>query len=152
VAAKRPVFSATIANASVGCLPSRIRLCKRPGRGYGGWSPSTDRRRPCALKHAASLHRDGDQLGVIHVLEPGGDASLPLAEASRVLPEYGIDATPISLAACNPAHTICVTAEHHGYDTIVVGRRNQHHDGRVLLGSIAERVVAGAPGHVLVVA
>ena len=63
-----------------------------------------------------------------------------------------IDATPISLAASNPAQTICMTAERHGYDTIVVGRRNHHDDGRVLLGAVAERVVAGAPGHVVVVA
>jgi nucleotide-binding universal stress UspA family protein len=105
-----------------------------------------------AFEHAVRLHQRGDQLGVVHVIEFGSDATLPFAEASRVLSEHGFDARPIVVAAGNPAQTICLTAERHGYDTIVVGRRNRHEDGRVLLGSVAARVVAGAPGHVVVVA
>ena len=104
-----------------------------------------------ALQHAAELHRAGDELGVVHVSAQHDDVSHHLDDARRSLAELGIDAVPIK-AVGSPAQTICVTAERHAYDTIVVGRRNLRDAGLVLLGSVAARVVAGAHGNVLVVA
>ncbi len=104
-----------------------------------------------ALLHAAELHREGDELGVVHVSARHDDVSCHLDEARRALAELGIEAVPIS-AVGSPAQAICVAAERHAYDTIVVGRRNLRDAGLVLLGSVAARVVAGAHGNVLVVA
>jgi nucleotide-binding universal stress UspA family protein len=104
-----------------------------------------------ALQRAAMIHRAGDEVSVIHVIEPGGDHDGHLAEARRLLAERGIDATPIE-ATGNPARSICVTAERDGYDTIVVGRRNMGDRGLLLLGSVAARVVSGATCDVIVVA
>ncbi len=67
------------------------------------------------------------------------------------LSRLGIEAEPLEVAG-HAAHAICVEAERRGYDTIVVGRRNLRDAGLVLLGSVAARVVAGAPGNVVVVA
>lgn len=113
---------------------------------YDG-SPSARR----ALLHAARLHRDGDDLGLIHVVERREDSSQKLAEAHTTLSSLGINALPLEVSG-NPAHAICVAAERHAYDTIVVGRRNPRDAGLVLLGSVAARVVSGAHGNVLVVA
>jgi nucleotide-binding universal stress UspA family protein len=104
-----------------------------------------------ALLHAAALHREGDELGVVHVSARHDDVSGHLDDARRSLAELGIEAEPIK-AVGSPAHAICVAAERHAYDTIVVGRRNLRDAGLVLLGSVAARVVAGAHGNVLVVA
>ena len=104
-----------------------------------------------ALRRTATMHRAGDEVGVIYVRERGDDAQRHLAGACRLLAESGIDATPIS-GAGNPARTICVTAERDGYDTIVVGRRNLRNAGLLLLGSVAARVVSGAGCDVVVVA
>jgi nucleotide-binding universal stress UspA family protein len=113
---------------------------------YDG-SPSARR----ALLHAAALHRDGDDLALIHVLQDNGEPGLELDEARRTLRALGIEAVPLEVAG-NPAHAICLAAECHAYDTIVVGRRNLRDAGLVLLGSVAARVVAGAYGNVVVVA
>jgi nucleotide-binding universal stress UspA family protein len=104
-----------------------------------------------ALGRAVAMHHEGDDLGVIHVSLHGDDRDGFLAEAHRLFAERGIDASPIA-ALGNPAHAICVTAERDGYDTIVVGRRNLRDAGRLLLGSVASRVVAGAACDVVVVA
>jgi nucleotide-binding universal stress UspA family protein len=85
------------------------------------------------------------------VTEPGEQTDGHLDEARRLLAERGIDATPIT-AAGSPARAICVTAERDGYDTIVVGRRNVRDARRLLLGSVAARVVSGAACDVVVVA
>ena len=124
---------------------------RKPGRGrtllaYDG-SPSARR----ALQRAAMIHRDGDEVGVIHVLDHGEDDDGQLEEAHRLLTERGIDAIPIT-ATGNPARSICVAAERDGYDTIVVGRRNMGDRGLMLLGSVAARVVSGAVCDVVVVA
>ena len=124
---------------------------RKPGRGrillaYDG-TPSARR----ALQRAAMIHREGDEVAVIHVLDHGEDDDGHLEEAHRLLTERGIDATPIS-ATGNPARTICVAAERDGYDTIVVGRRNMGDRGLMLLGSVAARVVSGAACDVVVVA
>lgn len=113
---------------------------------YDG-SPSARR----ALEHAAALHRAGDSMGVIHVVERAHAGNGYLDEAFRTLSARGIDAKSIEVVG-NPAHAICVTADREAYDTIVVGRRNLRDAGLVLLGSVAGRVVAGAPCNVLVVA
>jgi nucleotide-binding universal stress UspA family protein len=124
---------------------------RKPGRGrillaYDG-TPSARR----ALQRAAMIHREGDEVAVIHVLDHGEDDDGHLEEAHRLLTERGIDATPIS-ATGNPARSICVAAERDGYDTIVVGRRNMGDRGLMLLGSVAARVVSGAACDVVVVA
>jgi nucleotide-binding universal stress UspA family protein len=113
---------------------------------YDG-SPSAQR----ALDHAADLHREGDDLGLIHVGHGLRTISIELATACANLLHRGITAKPI-VADGMPAHAICVAAERHGYDTIVIGRRNHADTGGVLPGSVAARVVAGAAGHVHVVA
>jgi nucleotide-binding universal stress UspA family protein len=113
---------------------------------YDG-SPSARR----ALLHAAELHRSGDELGVIHVVEQLPDPSRLVDDARSTLSRLGIEAVPFEITG-NAAQTICVEAERRGYDTIVVGRRNLRDAGLVLMGSVAARVVAGAHGHVVVVA
>jgi nucleotide-binding universal stress UspA family protein len=113
---------------------------------YDG-SPSARR----ALKHAADLHRTGDEMGVIHVAARTGERDDDLADARHALADRGIDAVSIE-AVGSPAHAICVAAERDRYDTIVVGRRNPRDTGLVLLGSVSSRVVAGATCHVVVVA
>jgi nucleotide-binding universal stress UspA family protein len=127
-----------------GALP--VGVLMRRLVAYDG-SPSAQR----ALLHAAELHRDGDELGVIHVVDRLPDPGRRLDDARSTLARLGIHATPHEIAG-NAAHAICVEAERRGYDTIVVGRRNLRDAGLVLLGSVAARVVAGAPGHVVVVA
>lgn len=113
---------------------------------YDG-SPSARR----ALLHAAQLHREGDELGLIHVTAPRDGASQELAEGRRTLSSLGIDAVSLEVPG-TPGRAICVEAERGAYDTIVIGRRNLRDAGLVLLGSVAARVVAGAHGNVLVVA
>jgi nucleotide-binding universal stress UspA family protein len=104
-----------------------------------------------ALLHATELHRDGDALGLIHVVEHRFDSHDQLDEACKTLSSLGIEAISYEVSG-NPAHAICVEAERHAYDTIVVGRRNLRDAGLVLLGSVSARVVAGAAGNVVVVA
>jgi nucleotide-binding universal stress UspA family protein len=104
-----------------------------------------------ALLRAATIHRAGDEVAVIHVIELGGDHGGHVADARRWLTEQGIEATSIE-AIGNPARSICVMAEREGYDTIVVGRRNVGDRGLMLLGSVAARVVSGAACDVVVVA
>jgi nucleotide-binding universal stress UspA family protein len=123
----------------------RARPGKRTLLAYDG-SPSAGR----ALRRAAAMHRAGDAVGVILVSAPGDDADGHLAEACRLLAEYGIAAIPIPVEG-SPAHSICVTAERDGYDTIVVGRRNLRDAGLLLLGSVSARVVSGAVCDVVVV-
>jgi nucleotide-binding universal stress UspA family protein len=114
---------------------------------YDG-SPSACR----ALKRIAAMHRSGDLVGVIHVSPAGDDPAGHVRGALRRLAEHGIAATAVPGTGA-PAHAICVAAERDGYDTIVVGRRNLHDAGLLLLlGSVAARVVAGAACDVVVVA
>ena len=105
-----------------------------------------------ALRRAAKLHREGDDLGVICVHEPSADGNGHLAEARRLLAERGIEAAPIAVAGEDPARVICVTAERDGYDTIVIGRRNERDAQLMLLGHVSSRVVSGATCDVVVVA
>jgi nucleotide-binding universal stress UspA family protein len=104
-----------------------------------------------ALQRVATMHRAGDDVGVIHVSAQGGDADGHLPAAQTLLAERGIVATLLSCGG-NPARAICVAAERDGYDTILVGRRNLRDAGLLLLGSVAARVVSGAACDVVVVA
>lgn len=114
---------------------------------YDG-SPSARR----ALQRAATMHRTGDDVGVIHVSDHGTDVNGQLGAAQHLLAERGIAATLISCGG-NPARAICIAAERDQYDTILVGRRNLREAGLLLLlGSVAARVVSGAPCDVVVVA
>jgi nucleotide-binding universal stress UspA family protein len=113
---------------------------------YDG-SPSARR----ALAHASGLHRSGDAIGLIHVVEQLSSGDGQLDEARAALAARGIEAASMEVVG-NPAHEICITAERREYDTIVVGRRNVLDTGLVLLGSVSGRVVAGAPCNVVVVA
>jgi nucleotide-binding universal stress UspA family protein len=103
-----------------------------------------------ALQRAASMHREGDVIALIRVTEGGEPVEAQLEEACALLAEAGIVATSIAVAG-SPARTICVTAERDEYDVIVVGRRNLRDAGQLLLGSVAGRVVSGAPCDVVVV-
>lgn len=103
-----------------------------------------------ALEYAGDQHRVGDDLGLIHVSRQNGEFDHHLNEARQQLAERGIAATLIGVDG-DPARTICITAENRGYDTIIIGRRNALGTGQLLLGPVASRVVAGAPGHVVVV-
>jgi nucleotide-binding universal stress UspA family protein len=122
------------------------RRRKRMLLAYDG-SPSSHR----ALQRVATLHRAGDDVGVIHVSDHGTDPEKHLEGALRLLAARGIEATPISCGG-NPARAICVAAERDAYDTILVGRRNLHDVSMLLLGSVAARVVSGAACDVVVVA
>jgi nucleotide-binding universal stress UspA family protein len=125
---------------------SRVRGRKRMLLAYDG-SPSSQR----ALQRVATLHRAGDDVGVIHVSDHGKDPEKHLEGALQLLAKSGIAATSISCGG-NPARAICVAAERDDYDTILVGRRNLHAAGMLLLGSVAARVVSGAACDVVVVA
>jgi nucleotide-binding universal stress UspA family protein len=126
--------------------PRSTRTIARTLLAYDG-TPSARR----ALQRAAAMHREGDDVTVIHVVEHGQDHNGYLDDARRMLAERGIEAGSIGVAG-NPARSICVTAERDGYDTIVVGRRNAGDSRLMLLGSVAARVVSGAGCDVVVVA
>ncbi len=104
-----------------------------------------------ALRRAAQMHRDGDVLAVICVSADGADREGHLDEALRLLAARGIDASSMAVAG-DTAQAICVTAARDGYDTIVVGRRNEQDAQLLLLGRVASRVVNGAECDVVVVA
>jgi nucleotide-binding universal stress UspA family protein len=125
--------------------PPRPRTRKRLLLAYDG-SPSARR----ALQRLVTMHRKGDDVGVIHVSDHGSDAAGHLPAAQGLLAERGIAATLLSCGG-NPARAICVAAERDDYDTILVGRRNLR-DAGLLLGSVAARVVSGAACDVVVVA
>lgn len=103
-----------------------------------------------ALRYAGDQHRAGDELGLIRVSGQSAGFDHHLDEAGRYLSARGIEATLIGMVG-DPARTICVTAESRGYDTIIIGRRNADGMGRLLMGPVASRVVAGAAGNVVVV-
>jgi nucleotide-binding universal stress UspA family protein len=126
-----------------------IRRTRRSGRTLVAYDGTPSARR--ALQRTAAMHREGDDVAVIHVAEAGQDDEGHLDDARRMFAECGIDATSIATAG-NPARSICVTAERDGYDTIVVGRRNGGDSRLLLLGSVAARVVSGAGCDVVVVA
>ena len=113
---------------------------------YDG-SPSARR----ALNSAAAFYGEGLALGLIHVSENGDPDDGHLEAVRRSLASRGIE-SEIVPGSGSAAQAICVAAERHGYDVIVIGRRNLRDAGRLLLGSVSARVVAGASCDVVVVA
>jgi nucleotide-binding universal stress UspA family protein len=111
------------------------------------FSDSAERALSVAAEYARALH------GGIHLLHisaaAGTDAMRPLADiAARV----GHD-VPIVFAgrSGDPADEILRYAGLHGIDLIVVGTHGRTGVNRMLLGSVAERVIRGARCPVLVV-
>lgn len=62
----------------------------------------------------------------------------------------GSETETIVLSHPNPAHAICDFAGEHEVDLIVVGSHGRTGSARLLLGSVAEKVVRTAPCSVLV--
>lgn len=120
-----------------------------------------------ALRRALDLaHRLGAELTLLHVCLPGPRGSLATAERAlstaeeRTLArleewrgvavrELGRD-VQARLLVGNPARELARHAAH-GMDLLVVGTRGPTGLGRLLLGSVAERVVRDAPCPVMVV-
>jgi nucleotide-binding universal stress UspA family protein len=141
---------------------TRIEAPTRPRTVVVGFDGSA-----CAgrgLTRAASLI-DGDGLLLLVAVEPElrspGILAAPLLEtqdgdAPRLLAEARAQIAP-GCAACltlarrgDPAEVLAEVAREHGADLLVVGRRGRDFAARVLLGSVASRLVADAPCDVLV--
>ena len=105
-----------------------------------------------ALQRAATMHRDGDDLALVRVREGDEDVDGTAGGGARAAGASGASRRRRSPLVGSPARAICVKAERDGYDVIVVGRRNLRDTGQLLLGSVAARIVAGAPCDVVVVA
>lgn len=133
---------------------------------------------PCsqlALKEAATLAaRRGATLTIVHVYSPPRAATLsadmlastpvdleaevlgglerPMADA-RMEAEaiVGRERIETLLLAGDPAEEIARLAQHGRYDLVVVGTHGRTGVKRLVLGSVAERVVRSSPVSVLVV-
>jgi nucleotide-binding universal stress UspA family protein len=124
----------------------------------------------CAMQEAAELARClGADLTLVHVRSfPPGSAMDLLSEPEhagaasprddRTLESWRADAQraagrPVRIATLTgrPAETIIRYARDQGFDVVVVGTREGSTLGRIVLGSVAERVALGAPCPVLVV-
>jgi nucleotide-binding universal stress UspA family protein len=118
-----------------------------------------------ALMRAASLVREDGLLVLVAVTaeahSPGILAAplldTPAGDVPRLLAEAREQVAP-GAAACltvarrgDPAQVLMGVAREHGADLLVVGRRGRDFAARVLLGSVASRLVADAPCDVLVV-
>jgi nucleotide-binding universal stress UspA family protein len=129
-----------------------------------------------ALAYGRTLARTfGAALHVLHVAEDvimrnaglGGDSYIALlpdlqrdleASARKALEERVIDndrppipTTPIVLTSLAPARTIVEYAKGAGIDLIVIGTHGRSGFNRLMMGSIAEKVVRTAPCPVLTV-
>lgn len=79
-----------------------------------------------------------------------GRAESVLREAEAIADEHGVDIS-VAKTADAPARGIIEYAAENGFDQIVVGSHGRTGAQRVLLGSIAERVVRRSPVPVTVV-
>lgn len=114
-----------------------------------GYDDSDAARR--ALDRAADLTGYGSTLTVVSVARNGGAAARDaLASARELLLRRHVPATYIQPAG-EPAETIVGAAENLGADLVVVGRRSRGSLRRLVLGSVSDAVVRGAPCDVLVV-
>jgi nucleotide-binding universal stress UspA family protein len=87
------------------------------------------------------------------LIEPGDDAWRLLADAQAIVAERGTVANVIVAARKgDPAEELLNMARSVDADRIVVGRRGRNFVARMLMGSVATRVVEHAPCDVLVVA
>jgi len=85
------------------------------------------------------------------LLEPTGIAASELAQRAREqLPANADHITVIRRG--DPADELMAVAREHEADLIVIGRRGHDFAARVLMGSVAARIVTRAPCDVLVVA
>jgi nucleotide-binding universal stress UspA family protein len=118
-----------------------------------------------ALARAASLVREDGLLvlvGVAAEMQSPGLLAAPLldtgnGDVARLLAEAREQVLP-DAAAClavarrgDPAEVLADIAREHRADLLVVGRRGRDFAARVLLGSVATRLIAEAPCDVLVV-
>lgn len=118
-----------------------------------------------ALETAVAIADDPANVHVVHVLLPPHPAdpavSFTLDEDARVktveqslktkLEELGHPDLPIHVRHGNPGIRVCDVATSLGADLVVIASHGRTGIGRLLLGSVAERVVRLAPCAVLVV-
>ncbi len=85
-------------------------------------------------------------------VEPHRKAATRLLEdaASQLLKDFGVAASS-EVRVGNPANEIVTCAQEHGADLIVVGSRGHGAMKRLLMGSVADRVVHLSHGPVFVV-
>lgn len=115
-----------------------------------------------ALERTVELARAfGASVGVVSVvpvrsgrapIDPWDDRTVhaeELLEARRLLREAGIEAELLEPGG-EVARTIARVADERGYDTIVIGSRGLGSVGRVLQGSVSERVASQAHATVVV--
>lgn len=123
-----------------------------------------------ALKHALETYPDA-AITVMHVLEVGvplayggemtynydvlreaqeEDAEALLADAQAMADDHGKTITTKTVEG-SPSRTIIQVAEDSDVDHIVVGSHGRTGVSRILLGSVAERIVRRAPVSVTVV-
>jgi nucleotide-binding universal stress UspA family protein len=114
-----------------------------------GYDDSDAARR--ALDRAADLAGYGSTLTVVSVSRNGGGVAREALESAREhLLRRHVSATYLQPAG-DPAETIVGEAENLGADLVVVGRRGGGSLRRLVLGSVSNAVVRGAPCDVLVV-
>ncbi|SEW13474.1 universal stress protein [Natrinema salifodinae] len=122
-----------------------------------------------ALEFACTEHTE-DEITVLHVVDPtesgygaaahlGPDALLDhqrdaaeelLATAEDRAADYGCSIAPATVVG-QPADAVVDYAATHAVDRIVVGSHGRTGFSRVLLGSVAERIVRQAPVPVTIV-
>lgn len=87
------------------------------------------------------------------LVEPGDDPSRLLADARVIVAERGIVGNVVVVARKgDPAEELLDMARSVGAERIVIGRRGKNFVARMLMGSVAARVLEHAPCDVLVVA
>lgn len=120
-----------------------------------------------AVSHAAALAAvHGADVHVLNAVEPqmavesgGVDIASALeevgeqaiADAESVLGEAGIEAVETALQTGTPHRQIVDYAEQHDADLIVMGTHGRTGLGRLLLGSVTERVVRTSPVPVMTI-
>lgn len=93
----------------------------------------------------------GARLHLLHVVWPGADPAMP-PPLGKLREELGEGVPTLTVVESGqPAAQIVRYAERHGIDLIVVGTHGRTGFTRVLLGSVAERVLRTAPCPVLTV-
>jgi nucleotide-binding universal stress UspA family protein len=87
------------------------------------------------------------------LVEPGDDPSQLLADARVIVAERGtVGDVVVVTRKGDPAEELLNIARSVGADRIVIGRRGKNFVARMLMGSVATRVLEHAPCDVLVVA
>jgi nucleotide-binding universal stress UspA family protein len=145
-------------------FPKRCTWRRRSARGPW-WSGWTARLAPAVRSRAAALIDDDGLLVLVAVeteMHSPGILAAPLldsqdGDAARLLAEAR-EQVPPDCAACltvarrsDPAEVLTEVAREQRADLLVVGRRGRDFAARVLLGSVASRLIADAPCDVLVV-